>query len=334
MKDISHKVLMLRPMRAGASGFARLHRQGRYVSVQIRVRGVGQEGFQAYWHDGSGADLPLGGAICDPRGEATLTADLPEGCSLSPGRLQALLLVENKQQPGPLMIGLWADASAGSMMDTRNACLALCDRLRVRPARQEPEPPPVDDPPPASPEPSPQEKPPEETPPLPLEDIRRALAQVDVPRPQPPRREPVVLLLTEEKPAPPPDPPREIFLTAIDPLPYVEASERPQVTTAPAPAEQPSRQPVDALPELRWPKAFQPLREHFQRYLPTGLFPLPGWRFVCVSRQGDGLWIGRKAEDGAVTRVAYVMEGDASGEYQPLRGADGKMYRALVQKEK
>lgn len=328
MKDVSHKVLMLRPMKSGAGGFARLHRRGRYASLQIRAKGIGQEGFQAFWHQ-DGGDVPLGCAICDARGEAVLNADLPEECTLLPGRLQALLLVENSQQPGPLMIGLWAEGSAGSMMDARSACLALCERLQPRPARQEPAP--VDDPSPAVPEPSVPEVPPCDAPPLPMEDIRRLLAQVDVPRPLPPRREPVVLLLTEEKPAPP-EPPRDIFLTAIDPLPYVEATERPQPMSTPAPVEQPPRQPADTLPQLRWPTVFQPLREHFLSHPPTGLFALPGWRFVCLSRQDGGLWLGRQALDGTVRRVAYVQPGRATGEYQPLVGTDGKEYRALVQK--
>lgn len=383
MKEMSHKVFMLRPMYAGASGFARMQRQGRRMILQIRVRGIGTEGFRAFWYQSGSEPLELGSTICDARGEAILTTETPEdSCSLLPARLQALLIVENKQQPNPLLIGLCAEGSAGSMTDVRNACLTLCDKLRLRKKESD-----TDKPVSAAPMPvssteipipdkhkSDEEKPSEETddssvsslpstpspistqvfepkvekssrkPDIPLEEIRKALLDAGSFSRKGTNKNGQNTLYPKTQPTKPReyDPPREIFLTAIDPLPYVEAAEinppLPEVSAPvndpPAPDKDESAEPADTLPELVWPSLARPLRDYFTRCPPTGLFPLPGWRFVCASRQGDGLWIGRLAENGIVTRIAYVMQGApaADGEYQPLKGTDGLDYRALVQR--
>jgi hypothetical protein len=58
-------------------------------------------------------------------------------------RLVALLITDGERHPKPLAIGLCTAQSAGSLMDAKNAALALCDRLRERPAAPEPVPAPV-----------------------------------------------------------------------------------------------------------------------------------------------------------------------------------------------
>jgi len=155
--------------------------------------------------------------------------------------------------------------------------------------------------------------------------------------------------------ASPQETPGDTLLTAIDPLAFLAARERAPQPENPAsatcaadslPARHSSagkesalsasqqRQPVDALPQLIWPRLFHTVREAFDRYPPSGRFLLPGWRFVCASHQGEGLWIGRQAQDGRVIRTAYVLRGapEEGSEYQPLRGTDGCVYRALVQR--
>ena len=94
--------------------------------------------------------------------------------------------------------------------------------------------------------------------------------------------------------------------------------------------------PVGRLPSLEWPKAFRSLREYFVKCPSDAPFDWPGWRFVQVSRQGDGLWIGRQIKDSRVCRVAYAMRGapprDDPRPYQPVRGWNGELYRVLVQR--
>lgn len=153
--------------------------------------------------------------------------------------------------------------------------------------------------------------------------------------------------------------PREVFLPAIDPLPYVAAqpgprTERTASEAAPAAASHPEPRPsveflpgkgspvaakarplpADALPELLWPPHFNTVRDVFLRCRPSGRFRLPGWRFVRASAQEEGLWLGRQAAEGRVIRIAYIYPGppEAGSEYQPLAGTDGKPYRALVQR--
>lgn len=153
--------------------------------------------------------------------------------------------------------------------------------------------------------------------------------------------------------------PREVFLPAIDPLPYVAAQpgprtertaseaasaaataevSRPAADVLPGKgssvAEKARSLPVDALPELLWPPHFNTVRDVFLRCLPSGRFRLPGWRFVRASAQEEGLWLGRQAAEGRVIRIAYIYPGppEAGSEYQPLAGTDGKPYRALVQR--
>ena len=148
--------------------------------------------------------------------------------ALAPERLQAVLLLSGGKNPAPLMIGLCVRQSAGSLLDAKNAALALCERLarsqRARnaaPAKTAPDRMPTpavpDQVPPARPAPQPQV----------------------VAAKRPSKRDKEL--------------PREIFLPAIDPLPYVAAARRAMGEEMPeggaqaaAPAEDAARKAVCA----------------------------------------------------------------------------------------
>lgn len=356
MRGITHKLIMLKPMQPGLGGFARLQSEGRRTLAQVNVRGLSCKGLRAFWYLGGGLLAELGTAAVNAKGEAFLEGEL-SGERHGAEQPRAILLAENAAAPRPLLIGLCAAQSPADLLDAKNASLSLCERLKresaPRPAtvlretssaipslsasasRKE------------NGSPTGQATPAE---------AEAASVEAAVPQPcssAPPGR-------TKKGPenasplnAPtlrPFSPPREIFLPAIDPSPYVPAEERPAsvleerpipasvsppVQEAPAP---PPRQgtPVERLPDLRWPKAFAGLREYFERLPPCRVLNLPGWRFVCVSRQEDGLWIGCWQQDGAVRRVAYAMRGeperDGGRPYQRMVGVDGKVYRVLVQR--
>lgn len=124
---VYHQMIMLRPMQAGISGFARVQGEAGRQLVQIHLRGV-QSGMRAFWYAGDGLVKELGSSPANPRGEAGLYTDLPAGTA-APRRLTALLIADNSEKPRPLAIGLCTAQSAGSLMDARNALLALCERL-------------------------------------------------------------------------------------------------------------------------------------------------------------------------------------------------------------
>ena len=537
MMDFAHKVLMLRPMRPGAGGFARLMMQRGRPVVEIHAKGIGREGFRAYLLAGRKATL-LGEAPCHNRGDAQLNAVISAAC-LENQEMQAIAVIENRKDPGPLLLGLISGPE--TMTAARNACLELCEGLKrpknkeaaserlpaentndspadrqgsegeqgrrgmkeARQERTESDGPSrgvdeggdrdasprdvfgkdtvgrdVDEPPPgtagmpfpetgrlcgssadeagqhqsrkegdsrgrnsagnvegfprdasernapgfgvscqstsganadipipgaagmpfpetermcerkisqASPEnaethlPLPMtvayrlpsrnvftlrrrpaaapvqasRKKNKNQPPLPMAEIRRAVdaaGRLFLEMEGKKRTKPGKTIS-----ASPQETPGDTLLTAIDPLAFLAARERAPQPENPAsatcaadslPARHSSagkesalsasqqRQPVDALPQLIWPRLFHTVREAFDRYPPSGRFLLPGWRFVCASHQGEGLWIGRQAQDGRVIRTAYVLRGapEEGSEYQPLRGTDGCVYRALVQR--
>lgn len=128
----------------------------------------------------------------------------------------------------------------------------------------------------------------------------------------------------------PPSIPREVFLPAIDPLPYVVAADGRAEPLLPPP--KPSGPPADRLRPLRWPRGFEALRPYFEKNLPRALFPMPGWRFVQAAQ---GLWIGVQREDGWARRVAYAREGRtppaSGGPWRAIKGGDGRWYQLLVQ---
>lgn len=136
MERISHRLIMLKPMRAGADGYARLQSEGGRTLLQIHARGLSAGSLHAYWYAGGGEARDLGSARVNARGEAALTAEAPED-GLAPERLKALILVSGGEEPAPLLIGLCVQQSAGSLLDAKNAALALCERLsRSRRSRE------------------------------------------------------------------------------------------------------------------------------------------------------------------------------------------------------
>ena len=142
------------------------------------------------------------------------------------------------------------------------------------------------------------------------------------------------------KPAPPVKPeapklPREIFLPAIDPAPYLAAAAKPVVVPDPSPVLPPPRPEgpeADRLKPLRWPSGFETLADAFSRHAPVRLFDAPGWRFVQAA---EGLWIGRLSQDGQVIRLAYAVKGRTPpavpGSFHPVRGTDGEWYQVMWQ---
>ena len=134
MERISHRLIMLKPMRAGADGYARLQSEGGRTLLQIHARGLSAGSLHAYWYAGGGEARDLGSARVNARGEAALTAEAPED-GLAPERLKALILVSGGEEPAPLLIGLCVQQSAGSLLDAKNAALALCERLSPQQAQ-------------------------------------------------------------------------------------------------------------------------------------------------------------------------------------------------------
>ena len=202
MPDFRQRLILFKPMRPGVSGYARLQSERGALLAQLNARGLEAESVQAYWYGAGGEARLMGATRVNAHGEASLTAELP-GDALAPERLQAVLLLSGGAEPVPLMIGLCVQQSAGSLLDAKNAALALCERLaRMQQARSVPKGPvqpvsgPVAEPPPPAPPPP----------------VRPAPQPQVIPVKQPRKREREL--------------PREIFLPAIDPLPYVDAARR------------------------------------------------------------------------------------------------------------
>lgn len=386
MMEAAHKLVMLKPMQTGVSGYARLQDERGRTLLQLNARGLGSRGVRVFWYCTGGEVKELGTASANARGEAGLTVEAPWN-RVAPERLQALLILEDGDAPRPLLIGLCASQSAGSLLDAKNASLSLCEKL-TRQARA-----------------------------AGLGGAGSAMASMgeDGERtgmmgagaakandadagalPTPARlaaasalngvltHSPSSLVQTPVADLSPThplrklydDPPREIFLPAIDPAPYIpaavhedtppvgaggEEAERSQPSVMPQQGSLPHGDvsgcptalsggdgerrhapgstaafPADRIRPLQWPQPFAPLQVYFQHLVPCSLFDLPGWRFVCVTPENDGLWIGCQHRDGHVLRVAYAMRGDPDPEdkrpYQRRRGRDGTMYRVLVQR--
>lgn len=348
---VFHQMVMLRPMQAGVSGYARVQGEAGRQLVQINLRGLRGNGMHAYWYAGDGLVRDLGRRGVNARGEAGLYTDLPADV-VAPARLTALLITDGEPHPRPLAIGLYAPQSAGSLMDARNALLALCDKLN-REAALKPEPEPA-----------------AAMPAAPAADAAPAAVQPQTPAASPPEAAPVPPVCgaeaahVQESPAasasvparnrrkPFSSLPREVFLPAIavqrerrrsrkaqddtppQPTAGAAAPEHipPQPTSCPAapdddplpPAGCPAAEtaavplrrstgaPADRLPRLHWPESFAEVAAYFDRCLPVPLLPWSGWRFVQVQQGEGGLWIGCQRRQGRIVRIAYALPREAA----------------------
>lgn len=279
---LSRRTILLKPMQPALSGFARLQAEGASMLVQLHARGLeeGQKTRLYGYLNGQNAH-ELGQTTVNAHGEVSLEAEENH----SSERLEALILISADEQPKPLLIGLCSQQA--SLLDVKNAALALCERLitQRRPAVQ-----PVTNPTPEAPP-----------------SIQQEL-------------------------------PREVFLPALDPAPYAQATfpnAEQQEPMLPPPVR--NAPPVDRLRPLRWPHGFESLKPYFEKALPTALFDMPGWRFVYAAHAGgpNGLWIGMRQQDGRVRGVAYAHRGDHPPAerrgYRTLQGLDGLPYQVLIQ---
>ncbi len=125
---------MLKPMVLGASGFARLQVEGGGLLMQLTGKNLSPhaKSIRVFLYAGEGAVQELGNARVNPQGQATMLAEvaLRQG-GLAPSRLQAVLVTSDDPKPLPLFIGLCVAQSAGSLLDARNALLALCAKLEA-----------------------------------------------------------------------------------------------------------------------------------------------------------------------------------------------------------
>ncbi len=348
---VFHQMMMLRPMQAGISGYARLQGEARRQLVQIHLRGLKGGSIRAFWYAGDGLVRELGQTPANPKGEAGLYTELDTD-AVAPRRLAALLITDGGSRPRPLAIGLCTAQSAGSIMDAKNALLALCDRLGREAEKQLSADPSGKE---AAPTPKKTDRPKNggsaRQQPVKEEEPVRCAAVQETGRPSP--ESPTIPETNGASSEPPPQKaricpcrtgkmPREVFLPAIDvhrerrrsrreqdagPAPVKPAI--PREIAAPPPVCRPAagtcgtvspeprsrRESVtpaaDRLPTLFWPVPFAGLAEHFDRLPPIGLLPWPGWRFVEVGTGGESLWIGIQRLGDRVERVAYALPASA-----------------------
>jgi len=148
---LSRRTILLKPMQPALSGYARLQTDGDKTLLQLHARGMEPgEDICLYWYLSGQHAREIIRAAVNAHGEISIEAEAPE--AVAPARLQAVLLISG-DPPKPLMIGLCSQQSAGSLMDAKNAALALCERLKrpeppaVRPVICEEKKPPVSVPP-------------------------------------------------------------------------------------------------------------------------------------------------------------------------------------------
>ncbi len=366
---MKRQYVMLKPMAAGLSGFARLEADASGMLLQLTGKGLRPhaEALRVFLYAGDGAVAELGQVPVNPQGQANLTAEIAQQqWGFSPSRLQAVLVVSGDKKPKPLMIGLCAQQSAGSLLDAKNALLALCEKLGQGEPRLEGPGAPVEAlpastaalPAPATALPAPAEalRAPAKTAAAPALPTRRALS---APLPKDPT-------------------PQEVFLSAIDPTVYIPAEShsrepasrepvsREPVSRRPAsrePVAQPPRAaqaapapdpataslptyrrrkndiPADSLPALSWPTQWKELAQHFESRMPIAPFWAPGWRFVRIPMARAGSFVlGRHWKDGQVNRIAYAVPGVKNqpppkelARYRWQQGRDGQGYWVLWQ---
>ncbi len=345
---VTHQMMMLRPLQAGLSGYARLQGEAGRQLVQVNLRGMQPGEMRVFWYTGEGFVRELGRTSTNQRGEASLSAEVPADAA-APRRLTALLITDGQERPKPLSIGLCTAQSAGSLLDAKNALLALCEKLSREASKPSTSTAPPDAPPkePSTPEPK----------------QERSAATAKAPCIQ--QTEPLTKLKDAPSCAAPsklPPLPREVFLPAIEArrpperrrmkrrknadrptdLPTPPAATPSIPTTPPSGSAEPPRsnpqpplrEPADALSTLQWPAAFQPLAGYFAKYPPQRLMDQLGWRFVQVPQEKGAIWIGYYQKDDRVSQVAYALPAEAAPPqglpFRPITAADGQTVQLLV----
>ncbi|NLV59291.1 MAG: hypothetical protein GXY67_11090 [Clostridiales bacterium] len=138
-QPMKRQYIMLKPMVLGANGFARLEMEGGGLLLQLTGKNLTghARGLRVFLYAGEGAVQELGGTRVNPQGQATLLAEIgPRQGGFSPTRLQAVLVTTDDPKPEPLFIGLCVPQSSGSLLDAKNALLALCTKLKESRARE------------------------------------------------------------------------------------------------------------------------------------------------------------------------------------------------------
>lgn len=121
---LSRRTILLKPMQPALSGYARLQADSSSTLVQVHARGLEKgQNVRLYWYLNDQRAQEMAKATANAHGEASFESDEAE----SAVRLHALILISADESPKPLLIGLCSQHA--SLMDVKNAALALCERL-------------------------------------------------------------------------------------------------------------------------------------------------------------------------------------------------------------
>lgn len=136
---LSRRTILLKPMQPALSGFVRLQTEGESLLMQLHARGLEpDQPVRLYWYLSGQAAKLIVQTGANAHGEICAQAEA-DGDMKS--RLQAVLVIGGETECRPLLIGLCAQQDAPSLLDAKNAALALCERLSAaRRPRQEPPP--------------------------------------------------------------------------------------------------------------------------------------------------------------------------------------------------
>ncbi|MDD3409639.1 MAG: hypothetical protein PHY12_02400 [Eubacteriales bacterium] len=352
MESYRRTYVMLRPMAAGASGFARLETGADHLLVQWQGKGLRARSVRTFAYGGEGAVKELGVSPVDESGQASLLFQARAGqWGFAPDQILALFTLSDEREPKPLLIGQCTRQSGGGLLDAKNAMLALCARMgegareREREAERQNAPAPA----PKAAEPTPPPAPePEPEPSAPLPESQPAEAPAAIPQEVfLPAVDPRVYVTAEKERIPqartPALPAPQLAKTAAMDVncaePAAQRQEPPQDAPAPPPARAPRGRPVDRLRPACWPDRLRGLEQYFAAYRPFAPFDAPGWRFVRVPMGGGGCFaVGRLALGGEVRQIAYALPGGRDqppppelSAYRYVRGRDGQGYWAYWQ---
>ena len=125
---LTRRTILLKPMQPALSGYARLQSDQGHLLLQFHARGL-EPGVDVglYWYLNGRHAQEIARLTANAHGEVSAEADE----ALEPKRVQAIILISAGSEPVPLLIGLCADSGAGTLLDVKNAALALCERLNT-----------------------------------------------------------------------------------------------------------------------------------------------------------------------------------------------------------